>query len=578
MKYLLLIFTVTLLYSSAILSQECDWCKRRAILSEVKNDIVEGSDKMHASSIYGVTYQAVSPPCFYWLATPDILKKFEGIMPEKEILEYNMKYGKPPEYIFKALFESGLTGVTKPKKVILSTDTTDYVEATSRFTMKLYYNGETEELVDKWVTLGTKNRVSSHYQSMCKNKDSEMKKKNPLDVMYEFEQIPTECSVNPESETIHINNTMEIDITDFEGYYGGKPKHFNRIIVHALYGTVTNGSECDIGPDYKVFTLDDGLVTVNYQAPGNCETKNDRITVFNSCDILPPSKWPMKKTAIKDRIIEKNIDVICDWEWSGTMTVEKLERFDCELEVSKDNFWKLENFHELSTTRATVSIQAENIDDSPPGFNINMGENLIVSGFMKCEYNNTEVSDAEKTGLSAYTSHHEESLVGEKLVNLTHENVNINIISSFKNLEEDGSLKELEKMLDSGELDMSKIEEFGKKYEESIGMDEEGESPVTIMVQVFGDCKANATLTKSSWGIKKGKKTSTNESETFELYIGGGLVLEFEGTYTKGKDGSATITGSYSKPTDNVGSSKEGCPDRTVMNTCSINLSKRPKK
>lgn len=47
---------------------------------------------------------------FYWMATSDILKQMNN-MPEKKIMEYSLGHTKPPEYIFKALYENGLTGL-----------------------------------------------------------------------------------------------------------------------------------------------------------------------------------------------------------------------------------------------------------------------------------------------------------------------------------------------------------------------------------------------------------------------------------------------------------------------------------
>ena len=327
------IFAITLFLSSIVFSQECEWCKRRAILSECNNKVVEGSGLMYPSSVMARTYQAVSPPCFYWLATHEALKQFENL-PEKEILEYNLKHGKPPEYIFKTLFESGLSGLKRPMKVILTDDTTDYYNVTSRFTMELYYNGETEEFIDKWVTLGTQNDVSYHYRAMWENKDAEMKTKSPLDVMYKFEQIPTECSVIPEKETIAINDSMEIEVSDFKGFYGGKPKSFNRIIVHAFHGMITNGAKCDIGPDYKVFTLDNENIKVKYRAPGECDITDDRITIFNSCDILPKSKWPLDKTEMKEQIAEKKINISC---WDATLILKKQVTKEIVNKKSKEN-------------------------------------------------------------------------------------------------------------------------------------------------------------------------------------------------------------------------------------------------
>ena len=332
MKIFFFFLAALVFFSSIVFSQDCDWCKRRAIL-ELNNIIIDGSDPMYQSSVIGGTYEAVSPPCFFWMATADVLKQMND-MPEKKIMEYSLGHTKPPEYIFKALYENGLTGLKKSKKVILSDDTTDYWDASSRFTMELYYNGENEEFIESWVTLSTINKPSSHYGSMWRSRDAEMKRKKLLEVMYEFEQTPTECSVTPESETIAINDSMKIEISDFKGFYGGKPKSFNRIIVHALYGTITNGNKCDIGPDYKVFTLDNEKITLKYRSPGECEITEDRITVFNSCDILPKSKWPLEKTEMNERITEKNINISC---WDATITIRKTVAKEIVKDKSEDD-------------------------------------------------------------------------------------------------------------------------------------------------------------------------------------------------------------------------------------------------
>lgn len=277
---------------------------------------------------------------------------------------------------------------------------------------------------------------------------------------------------------------------------------------------------------------------------------------------------------LKDLLIERSED----WEWSGTMTVEKLERFDCELDKSTDNSWGHTKLHELSTTRATVSIRAENIDDSPPGFNINMGENLIVSGFMKCEYNNTEITDGRKSGVNPSTSHHKEILVGDDLFNLSHKNLNLMFTSKMEDLQKDGSLDELAKMLESGNMDQAKLEDFGKKFEESMGSGESGKSKISVFLTIFGDCKCKAILSQNGWSVKNGERTTINERENFDLEIGGGVALEFTADYVRYKDGSASITGNYNKTTPITGGLREGCPPKEETITCTLNLSKRPKK
>lgn len=63
MKIFFSLLTAIVFFSSIVFSQDCDWCKRRAIL-DLNNNIIEGSDPMYQSSVIRGTYEAVSPPCF----------------------------------------------------------------------------------------------------------------------------------------------------------------------------------------------------------------------------------------------------------------------------------------------------------------------------------------------------------------------------------------------------------------------------------------------------------------------------------------------------------------------------------
>ena len=278
------------------------------------------------------------------------------------------------------------------------------------------------------------------------------------------------------------------------------------------------------------------------------------------------------KTArlVKDLEIERSHDS----EWSGTMTVERLERFECKLGKGKERPSKSTIKSELTSTRATISIKAENIDDSPPGFNIEMGRNLTVSGFMKCELRNYEETNSQGFNPPS-RAHHVETLTGEDTYSLNDDNLNLTFMANIGDLQADGSLDELAKMLETGDIDEDKLKAFGAKFEESMGTGEEGTSKITVMMELFGDCMCKAVLTQKGWGEKNGKRTTTDESATVDIAIGGGFALEFSADYIRNKDGSATITGSYSKSIPITGGVPEGCPPRTETTTCTLSLSKR---
>ena len=279
----------------------CQDCIRCGYV-EVTNDVIDfETDYLHELTARNRTHEALGSECFSMVSSPERIEwmKDQGVIISSEL--------KQPDYIFKAHFENDLTGVKKPKEVILSDDTTDFWDAKSRLTVEMYYNGDSEKLVDTWETLGTTNRSGPCARAMWSNPRSEFKKKRPLELMYRYEEVRTECDFSFEKDEVANGEKIEIELSNFTGLFGGQSKGFNRIIVHAFHGKITNGASCDIGPDYKVFTVDDGSVTVEYRAPDECDEEEDRITVFNSCDILPRSKWPLGKTEMRDRIEEKTI-------------------------------------------------------------------------------------------------------------------------------------------------------------------------------------------------------------------------------------------------------------------------------
>jgi hypothetical protein len=384
------------------------------------------------------------------------------------------------------------------------------------------------------------------------------------------DRLPKSCEVVPQKEEVEAGEFITIDIKNIVDEKAEPVSPEERIIVIAEKGEITNG---DKSPGYSVFEVGDGTVTANYRAPDDCGITSDNIAVYGTCETDDEPR-----EIYHDKLIgETDIDIKCDWQWSGRMTIEKLERFDCELEKGKEGFSKSDNFHELSTLRASISIQAENIDDSPPGFNIEMGENLVVSGFMKCELDNSEEHHFEDYD-NPRTSYWQETLKGEDLINLNSDNLNLNFMASMKGLEENGSLSELEKMFESGDVDMSNVEDFNKKLQEVLGQGQSEESRLTVMVQLFGDCMDETTINHSAWEVENGERTDTSYSQTMSITIGGGLALEFEADYIRNEDGGATITGNYSNTTPITDGIKEGCPPKTETTTCTLNLSKRPKK
>ncbi len=175
-----------------------------------------------------------------------------------------------------------------------------------------------------------------HIQTVWRKGDSledviePMKKEilEPIEqTMRRFEQIPKSAEIDEdldcEAESRH---TQYINLKSYESGYpriGGVPgdvlspsDHYNRVVVHAKEGKITNGTPLEDDEKYRVFKLTSQknsgqLIQVDYQAPES-EDKSDTIIFYNSCDILYEEVLPLGKTS-KNKEIAR-VELNCKFE------------------------------------------------------------------------------------------------------------------------------------------------------------------------------------------------------------------------------------------------------------------------
>lgn len=300
-----------LLLSCAAFSQPsgCDGCSRTAILANtLLNDPMKlVSPDAFRPSVFSRIAELATAPCFHLSGSeadsyPENLRaagSVAGYGPERRIAEYSFE-----SELVSGLNETGPDGRPVRSKWIIS----------------LWFEGNQRELVHSWQTLGTQEKrpsspterntgttFSGHGNMMSKQFSDGQ---SIPDIIERFEKRPVECTVTPEYEWLGYGEDMEIKITDFKDSYGQNSREFNRIIVHADNGEITNGDECDVGPGYKVFEVSkEGIVRARYRAPGDGSDDSDIITVYNTCEVLPKYKVPYSKTGIDDKIAEKRIEI-----------------------------------------------------------------------------------------------------------------------------------------------------------------------------------------------------------------------------------------------------------------------------
>lgn len=291
-KILLSVYVLSVLFilsfAGCIYAQgkSCGGCERTSVLKSVIN--------VESLSIGTRLAEFGTSPCFHLLDTAavsdfinkEIQMRIPGKLPNFKI----------PEYYFTVEYEDDLEGQIK-----------------SRFSIKLFFYND--ELVHTWTTESENPKLTfhAHINKMFKNRNAEFRKTYPLDayVLNQFEKRPYSCKIKPLKEDVMLGDETSVTISDIKDIEGSKSREFNRIVVQALNGEIIGGAELNVDPDLKAFLVADGKIQFKYRAPTPSEEEGiseDKIIVYNACEILDPSMVPLEYTTLKDKIAEKKIN------------------------------------------------------------------------------------------------------------------------------------------------------------------------------------------------------------------------------------------------------------------------------
>lgn len=368
----ILLFHVLFFFSGTISAQPagCSDCSRTAVLGSTTL-----TDPMHLvnadafrSSVFSRIAELVTTPCFH-LGGADA-DSYTGSLRDAGNLPGYGTETKTPEYIFTSELVSGLNETGADGRPVRS-----------KWTISLWFEGKQREMVHSWQTLGTQEKrpaspterntgttFSGHGNMMSEQFRGSH---GITEIIERFEKRPVECTVDPEYEEVGAGAMMEIRVKEFKDRYGQSPREFNRIVVHARNGEITNGEECDIGPDYRVFMIGDGTVRIQYQAPEETNENSEIITIYNACEILPKYKVPYSKTTIATRIAEKRMEITSnDAELTLTATRRKSRMTSSQgsyqVREGKDcrkSFSSHKEFLEESDVRVKISLKRSELSN-----------------------------------------------------------------------------------------------------------------------------------------------------------------------------------------------------------------------
>jgi hypothetical protein len=580
----------------------CHGCKRRATISEIS--IHDPDNRFYVSDESGQpTPEGMAAFCSVtrtkiaeWFTS----ECFSTQMSKAQVEDYAEKVSqvqsdfgsgwKFPEYTFKVSFISGLPG-TEP-------DPLTGRPIVSRFTLAIYFLGEQEELVQQWTAFGTlsTDRLSQttgfgHYNKMRKI----LKNSAPIhSILWTFEKMPDVCDIRPEKQEVLLQEEINIALSNFRDALGEQCRDFNRIIVHAYQGKIINGAKCSIGPGYKVFRLDQQPITLRYKAPIECDEDQDRITVFNSCDILPIEKLPLHATQFYKEIAEKEIRLRRS-KWSGTLTIEQASTFHCSIEPTKETGWQEMTEKEERIQRAFLTLTSDDFDLARIPAAGAFPQMIEVSGTINCnisqdrhirgEAPSTEcVSKGERKQVSPgnwMTDHKTTTGQASKPVKGEH----VKILFAKEAGADKSQMQDLAQQMKeaAGSGNVERVQELQGQL---MGMMQGGSGDsiglrIRVMVNVPSRDEVLVTSERKVHDVCLGRLTTDDsKSDTKEIQLILPMMVDLKGNYIKGKKGEDRVEAGMEdtdhKPSGR-GLEKQKCPDIEYRVTGDLNLNRRRK-
>ena len=487
-----------------------------------------------------------------------------------------------PEYFFEATYDCARDPVIREREN-QNGDTIEEELYPSYLNLRLYFDGEQKELVKEWTVNSTIHLFTSLTNRMFKYESSLLRTEVPItNLLDEFEKKPVSCQVKPEKNDIDAGEEIDIVLSDFRDAEQLESREFNRILVSADEGEIINGEKSEAGSEYRVFRLNEQSVTVKYKAPKKGSAGSDRITVYNSCEILPTERFPLRTTNPDKQIASHELR-LNHQGWTGTINLEITERFQCNAEKQTSELSRREvKADDENIYKAKLTIRMDDFDltkqPSIPGTNL-LKE---VSGQMDYSYDEDHLSTgrseksqchSDVTGKWVWVSPggwntRHETWSGQASRQIRKENINL-LIAKDQNLDK-AAMQDLQKQMQEAAKNMD-MDAINKLKGQMVGMvqgDQESNSiPVIIHFEIVFDITEKDQVIKTyenkSYDACLGR-FSEDESGTdnIELPIAMPMAMQMKGTYTRGKDGSDIITATINK-TENSQADfyKEMCPD-----------------
>ena len=501
----------------------------------------------------------------------------------------------PAEYGFKVDIETGLPG-TEAHPV-------NERPVVSSLKVMMYFLGEVEELVHTWTALGTLNtdRTGQTTPNGLDNQLESLMKKGPsyYALASNFEKRPVTCIVSSAKQNIDAGEVIEVIISNFRDSNGRPSREFNRMIVNASEGEILNGEKSELGSEYRIFRLDELPVRLKYKAPDHSEANSVRFTVYNSCDILPVEKVPLRGTRLGDRIATCDV-LLTHYDWTGTIDLEITQTFICDVEEPTGELSTksiLAGDHKITYANITIGLSDFNlpVNGSSAGaklqfisgqVTVNMSEEHTVDGRSgRTQCHNDGTGRWEWVSPGNWTTSHE-TMTSQAYTDIEDGGLNLLIAKEMLGDEEamgnmQQQMAEMQARLQAAYNGMDK-EAMEKMKGEMRNMVQGDQNDATIPVKAVINISFGArnypvytSRERKAYNVCTGEyEENESRSETIEMPLILPFGAEMKGEYTRGRDGNDRIEATIeeTKPFSAMFGSGTSCPEGTITIKGNITL------
>jgi hypothetical protein len=360
--------------------------------------------------------------------------------------------------------------------------------------------------------------------------------------------------IRPEKDNIEPDEEIKIYLSDFRDKNSNSSQEFNRILVCCSEGKILNGVRYSSGANYRVFKLDQQPINIKYKAPDD-KSGFIQITVFNSCDILPVNKTPLRETRIGKQISTYSLNM-SQAEWTGRLTYEFSTNFNC-----KHGTARIIEENKHLEQKADLKLTLDKLEFGL--MNLGILGNVEGNGQLEAKIDDNR----EETGKDY---HQIKQMYGSHTEPISAKNLILTIVG--KSDEDPKAMQERwQQMVQSDP--MAVIREMKKIQEEGQDKIDNMEIVITIMPPDPKKFTATYNIVTDS----KDKQTRINETVMMPVRP---MSVKINAHLKIHEDGSAELTGGYDNTSEenNGKPSSSGCPPIFVKEKVQFMLFKRKSK